>query len=619
MKEVFLVKRFFGFLICLLVSVGFCSIGFAEVKNPDTYICLSIGEPDTLDPHYAYDTASGEVINFVYDNLIAYNGESVSEFVPRLAIKVPTSDNGLIKDEGKTYVFPIRKGIKFHNGNDLTPEDVEYSFERGIINDPYAGPMWMVIEALFGYETLEDFVADKVGVQWGDMVDEEGNLKSEEYRQKLIDFYNTYIDPAIEVEGDNVVFHLTRPFAPFLSILAQNAGWSAILDKETCVSLGLWNGEADGWWAYHNWKKEKSPLYEKAIGTGPFKLLEWDRTQQKVTLVRNEDYWGEKPKLAKVIIWGVDEWGTRRSMLEVGDADQIYTPLQYLEQVKGMPNVVIQFKSPLAVTSLHFNWTIAKESKYLGSGQLDGEGIPPDFFTDVHVRKAFAYAFDYDTFIQKVLQGHARRIPSALPSQLLGFNENLSMYPFDLEKAKEEFQKAWNGEVWEKGFKLTLLYNTGNEARQTACEMLKENIESLNPKFKIEVQGVQWPTYLDAYRQGQLPAFIIGWLADYPDPHNFIFTYYHSNGVYGSPQGENFRAFAREHLDTLIEQAIEETDPSARQKIYEDIQKIAYEYALGMPLYQPEDLFVMRNWVKGWAYNPMRPGPANYDEIWKEE
>lgn len=619
MKEAFLVKRFFGFLICLLVSVGFCSIGFAEVKNPDTYICLNIGEPDTLDPHYAYDTASGEVINFVYDNLIAYNGESVSEFVPRLAIKVPTSDNGLIKDEGKTYVFPIRKGIKFHNGNDLTPEDVEYSFERGIINDPYAGPMWMVIEALFGYETLEDFVADKVGVQWGDMVDEEGNLKSEEYRQKLIDFYNAYIDPAIEVEGDNVVFHLTRPFAPFLSILAQNAGWSAILDKETCVSLGLWNGEADGWWAYHNWKKEKSPLYEKAIGTGPFKLLEWDRTQQKVTLVRNEDYWGEKPKLAKVIIWGVDEWGTRRSMLEVGDADQIYTPLQYLEQVKGMPNVVIQFKSPLVVTSLHFNWTIAKESKYLGSGQLDGEGIPPDFFTDVHVRKAFAYAFDYDTFIQKVLQGHARRIPSALPSQLLGFNENLSMYPFDLEKAKEEFQKAWNGEAWEKGFKLTLLYNTGNEARQTACEMLKENIESLNPKFKIEVQGVQWPTYLDAYRQGQLPAFIIGWLADYPDPHNFIFTYYHSNGVYGSPQGENFRAFAREHLDTLIEQAIEETDPSARQKIYEDIQKIAYEYALGMPLYQPEDLFVMRNWVKGWAYNPMRPGLANYDEIWKEE
>ncbi|MEN3202480.1 MAG: ABC transporter substrate-binding protein [Atribacterota bacterium] len=610
------------FLIVLgLVACAFLSgsLVLAEVKNPDTYIFLSIGEPDTLDPHYAYDTASGEVIGFVYENLIAYKGESVTEFVPRLATEVPTLENGLIRDGGKTYVFPIRKGVQFHNGNDLTPEDVEYSFERGILFDPYGGPMWMLIEALFGYETLEDFVQDKVGIAWSDMVDEEGNLKSEEYRQKLIDFYTTYIDPAIEVEGDSVVFRLSRPFAPFLSILAQNASWSAILDRETCISLGLWDGQADGWWKYHNWKKEKSPLYDKAIGTGPFKLLEWDRAQQKVTLIRNDAYWGEKPKLAKVIIWGVDEWSTRRSMLEAGDADQIYTPLQYLDQVRELPGVVIKEGSRLTITALHFNWNVAKESKYLGSGKLDGEGIPPDFFSDVHVRKAFSYAFDYDTFIEQVLKGYGHRIPSVIPRGLLGFNENLPMYPFDLEKAKEEFQKAWNGEVWEKGFKLTLLYNTGNEARQTACEMLKENIESLNPKFKIEVQGVQWPTYLDAYRQGQLPAFIIGWLADYPDPHNFIFTYYHSNGVYGTTQGAAFRKFAEENLNALIEDAIEETDPVKRQAIYEEIQKIAYQNALGIPLYQPEEVYVMRSWVKGWMFNPMRPGEANYDGIWKEE
>lgn len=612
-------KRFL-FTLSFVLLVFLCvPFAFSEVKNPDTYIYLSIGEPDTLDPHYAYDTASGDVIGAVYENLIAYKGESVTEFVPRLATEVPTVENGLIRDGGKTYVFPIRKGVKFHNGNDLTPEDVEYSFERGILFDPCAGPMWMLIEALFGYGTLEDFVQDKVGIAWSDMVDEEGNLKSEEYRQKLIDFYNTYIDPAVEVEGDNVVFHLVRPFAPFLSILAQNSSWSAILDKETCISLGLWDGQADGWWKYHNWKKEKSPLYEKAIGTGPFKLLEWDRTQQKVTLVRNDEYWGEKPKLAKVIIWGVDEWSTRRSMLEKGDADQITTPLQYLDQVKDLPGVVIREGSRLTITALHFNWSVAKDSKYLGSGKLDGEGIPPDFFSDVHVRKAFSYAFDYDTFIEQVLKGYGHRVPSVIPRGLLGFNENLPMYPFDLEKAKEEFQKAWNGEVWEKGFKLTLLYNTGNEARQTACEMLKEHIESLNPKFKIEVQGVQWPTYLDAYRQGQLPAFIIGWLADYPDPHNFIFTYYHSNGAYGTTQGELFRKFAQENLDALIEQAIEETDPGKRQALYEEIQKIAYENALGIPLYQPEEVYVMRSWVKGWMFNPMRPGEANYDGIWKEE
>jgi peptide/nickel transport system substrate-binding protein len=306
-------------------------------------------------------------------------------------------------------------------------------------------------------------------------------------------------------------------------------------------------------------------------------------------------------------------------MLEAGDADQIYTPTQYYDQVKGMPGVKVEEGARITITAMHFNWTVSKESKYLGSGQLDGEGIPPDFFSDVHVRKAFCYAFDYDTFIQEVLKGFGHRIPSVLPKGLLGYDENLPMYPFDLEKAREEFQQAWGGQVWEKGFKLTLLYNTGHEARQTACEMLKENIESLNPKFKIEVQGVQWPTYLDAYKQGQLPAFVIGWLADYPDPHNFIFTYYHSNGVYGSSQGQAFKDFAKANLNPLIEEAIAETDPAARAEKYTEIQKIAYENALGIPFYQPGEIYAMRTWVKGWFLNPMRPGEVNYDGIWKEE
>ena len=610
-------KKYGVLLLAVLVLIG--GVSFAEVKNPDTYIHLGIGEPETLDPHYAYDTASGEALGMVYDNLIAYKGESVTEFIPRLSLEVPSVENGLIKDDGKTYVFPIREGAKFHNGNDLTPEDVEYTFERGILTDPYAGPMWMIIEALFDYQTIEDMVEDKLQIAWSDMVNEDGTLKSEEYASKLVDFYHQYIDPAIEVEGQNVVFHLVRPFAPFLSILAQNASWSAIMDKETCVSLGLWNGEPDGWWKYHALKKEESPIYEKAIGTGPFVLVEWDRAQQKLTFNRNDDYWGEKPKIAKAIIWGIDEWSTRRAMLEAGDADQIYTPLQYLEQVIDMPGVKIEEGARITITALHFNWTVEKGSQYIGSGQLDGEGIPPDFFSDIHIRRAFSYAFDYDTFIEQVLQGYGFRVSSVIPKGLLGFNENLPMYDFDLEKAKEEFQQAWDGEVWEKGFKLTLLYNTGNEERQTACEMLKENIESLNPKFKIEVQGVQWPTYLDAYRSGQLPAFIIGWLADYPDPHNFIFTYFHSNGVYGTTQGQAFIDFARENLDSLVEKAIAETDEAERQKLYEEIQTIAYEDALGITLYQPLEIYPMRDWVKGWEFNPMRSGEVNWEGVYKEE
>ncbi|HDD66903.1 MAG TPA: ABC transporter substrate-binding protein, partial [Nitrososphaeria archaeon] len=95
----------------------------------------------------------------------------------------------------------------------------------------------------------------------------------------------------------------------------------------------------------------------------------------------------------------------------------------------------------------------------------------------------------------------------------------------------------WGGQVWEKGFKIIVLYNTGNEVRKTVAEMLKENIESLNPKFKVEVRAVEWPIYLKAMVKSQLPVFIIGWLADYPDPDNFVFPYMHSEGTFAAWQG----------------------------------------------------------------------------------
>jgi len=152
-------KKFVFILLVGLLSV----FAFSQVKNPDMIFDATLSEPDTLDPHHAYDTASGEVIFNVYDNLIAYDGGSMTDFIPMLSTVVPSVENGYLRDDGTTYVFPIRKGVKFHNGNDLTPEDVEYTFERGILYDPAAGPMWMLIEPIFGAFTVRDLVEEYVG------------------------------------------------------------------------------------------------------------------------------------------------------------------------------------------------------------------------------------------------------------------------------------------------------------------------------------------------------------------------------------------------------------------------------------------------------------------------
>jgi peptide/nickel transport system substrate-binding protein len=76
-------------LLCLTLML-LASFSFAELKNPDTIVFANIGGPESLDPHWTYDTAGGEVIYEMYDNLINYKGKSTAEFVPMLATEVPS-------------------------------------------------------------------------------------------------------------------------------------------------------------------------------------------------------------------------------------------------------------------------------------------------------------------------------------------------------------------------------------------------------------------------------------------------------------------------------------------------------------------------------------------------
>lgn len=194
--------------------------------------------------------------------MIAYKGRSVSEFEPRLATEVPSVKNGLIKDGGKTYIFPIRKGVKFHNGNPLTPEDVESSFERGLLYDPEGGPMRMLWYALFETHSKDEALEEFVGKPISEIFDAKTGEPKPEYKQKLIDFYKqVVVVPAIEVKGDNVVIKLKMAYGPFMNIIAQSANWAAILDRETSIKFGLCDGKADTWEKWKDMKKEESPLY----------------------------------------------------------------------------------------------------------------------------------------------------------------------------------------------------------------------------------------------------------------------------------------------------------------------------------------------------------------------
>jgi len=571
-------------VVCVLVVLTFgagATVTAQAVKNPDTLLKLTIGDPESLDPAWAYDTSSEEIIYpNVYETLIGYNGSVLSVYVPRLATTVPALTNGLISKDGLTYTFPIRKGVKFHDGSVMTPEDVRYSMLRFMLQDRDGGPSWLLLTPLVGKESTRE--------------------------KGKIDVTFEEVAKTVTVQGDNVVFHLKKPYGAFLSIVAA---WSFVMPKAWAAKNGDWDGGAATWQKFNNPKLQDRFEFDHMNGTGPFKLQQWDRQGKQVTLARNDTYWRPPAKLARVVIRAAPEFTTRRLQLQQGDADIIGADRTQQSQVQGMSGVTIRDDLPqLAIQVFHFNLKIdATGNPDVGSGKLDGSGIPPDFFSDVHVRKAFAYGFDYQTFIRDGYRGKAIQPNGPIIQGLLGYDPSLPKYTFDKNKAIAEFKEALGGKLWDTGFKFTLTFNTGNAVREVGARLVKDTIESLNPKFKIDIRNLQWSSFLGNANQHKGTLYALGWVVDYPDPDDFAQPFLSSKGNY--PTNNSYR---NADADRLVQEAAVTTDPAKRKEIYKKLTQIAYNDVPGIYAAQPTAFKVMRSWVKGWYWNTVYGGEDYY-------
>ena len=545
----------------------------AQIKNPDTFILATYGTLRTLDPAVCYDATGSQRIWNIYEPLVFFDGSKTDTFIPILTTRVPTLENGGITDGGTTYAFPIRTGVMFQQGGELTAEDVAYSFKRNMIVDPDGGPMWMLLEALAAKRSTRD----KNG--------------------KIIPGIFKTIDNAIEVKGNQVILHLPRPYPPLMGVLAYSS--SVILDKEWAIAKGCWDGDIHHAAQYNNPAPGHEPLQKIANGTGAFGMKSWEPSQQFI-FERFDEYWGPRPVLKTAIVKYVEEWSNRKMMLQNGDADRVTVDIPFVPEVKAMQGLKFYKVPQLSVSFAFFCQKIDPTGNpNIGSGMLDGNGIPPDFFADINVRKAFLHAMDRKTYREDVFNDLVI-MPTSPNIEGLPYHKDVPIYEFDLKKSADYMQKARGGKVWEKGFKMVITYNSGNAMREAAAIMLAENIMSLNPKFTIDVRNVEWKDYLIQYRSYMYPIFITGWVADYADPHNFLSTFMHSQGNYGK-----YMAYRNAEVDRLCDAGIATVDPQQREKIYTRLQHLWYEDAVGIPLYQQINLRAYRDWVHGYVPNAM--------------
>lgn len=619
-------------LLVILSMAVVANVGAAEPEDPETFVIADIGEPETLDTAWTYETAGSAVEQNIYEGLVAFNRENAEEFVPALAETWKVSDDGL------TWTFDVRDGVTFHEGGTLEPHDISYAIQRGMLQDRIDGPQWLVLEPFLGVSTIMDLVneAGELDAEDSSMIDLEANAEAVEAACKLV-------KEAVSADDDagTVTLKLKTP-APWLpQILAQQ--WGAALDMEWMVENGDWDGDCATWPKWHDPAAEESLLFNTANGTGPFKLDRW-MPGEEIVLVANEDYWRTEPMwdggpsgapaIKRVVIQYVDEWGTRFAMLEAGDADYSYVPQAFISQADTLvktswdegssdgPSTELNADGALqkfdklllpamTVGMLNFNINTEGGNPFIGTGKLDGSGIPPDFFSDIHVRKAFNYAFDWDAMIGEALQGNGIQPRGPIIDDMMGWSEDQPMFEYDPAKAEEEFKLAWDGEVWDKGFYMQVVYNTGNDVRRIGAEIIKQGVESLNDKFDVVVYNLPWPTFLDSRRSGKMAITISGWLEDYHDPSNWVHPFMHPTaGAYARVQ--SFPEDLGDQIVELIDAGVSTTDPTVRTPVYEELQQLAYDNVIDIFMYQATEPRYFQEWVDGYYYNPLAPEPYHW-------
>lgn len=325
-------------------------------------------------------------------------------------------------------------------------------------------------------------------------------------------------------------------------------------------------------------------------GTGPFKLREWKRGQLLI-LERSPAYYGEPAKLRQVVFQLLA--GMPMAMYEKGDIDVTPVYMNYIDLVKDETG---PFHQELAITpelSLH----------YIGFNTAK----PP--FDDVNVRRAFCHSVNKERIARLTLRDMVNEAGGILPPGMPGYNEQLEELNYDIERAKELITASKYRDISEFPPITITVSGYGNNIPDYLGAMLQEWRQNLG--VEVSVRQLEPEDFLYNLKQESDEMFVLGWVADYPDPHNFLDTLFHTgseNNVFGYSSWE---------LDNLLDRAAVEQDSAARLAMYQQAEQIAVNEAPCLPLWFGVNYILVKPWVRGYELNPL--GIPDLSQVYIEQ
>lgn len=530
-----------------------------------------VGEMRGLDPVGMNDVTSHHIGHQIYENLLDFDNKLSLE--PRLAERWEISGDGL------SYTYFLRKGVLFHDdpcfpsgkGREMTALDAKFSYDR--ICDVRAKTR--------GYEYFKDKV-----------------VGAAEYFSATEKVLNGGKPELSGVEGFEVVndytfrIRLKKPFAPFEFYPAL--GTTYIYPHEAVEKYG-------------------KDFFQHPVGTGPFMFVSWTPDRECI-LKRNDRYWGKDehgnqlPFLDNIRFSFMKDEKSQLLEFAQGNLEESYRiPAEFFPDVVGSDK---KPKGDYAKYRLFVEPSLA--TQFYGMLATSKE------FSDSLVRKAFSMAIDRDRIIKFVLKGQAKSaghngiVPPAMP----GYGEAIQGYSFNPKKARELMSRAGfpNG----KGFpSIALQLNNGGGRNLQIAEAIQAMLAE-NLGVTITLRQVEFAKHLDEIDAGRAPFYRLGWIADYPDPENFL------NLVHGKliPKNGgispiNTVRYNNEKFNALYEKALAEINREKRWELYKQAEQIAMNDAPMMIIFYDEDYRLVQQYVNDYRNNPM--DRRNYLHVWLSE
>lgn len=486
----------------------------------------------TLDPGEAFEISTAEVTANTYSKLVNLDMNDTSKVVGELA------ESWTISEDGMTYTFKLKPGLKFASGNPITAEDVAFSFERAVKLDK--SPAFLLTQ--FGLNG--DNVADKAKA------------------------------------ADETTFVLTvdKAYAPSFVLNVLTSTVASVLDKKVVME----NAKPVTPTAEYKYDTDFGNEFLKTgyAGSGPYKIREW-RANEVVVLERNDNYFGEKPALARVIYRHMKESAGQRLALENGDVD-------VARNLEPGDVDAVSKKEGIALTSA------PKGTLYYFSLNQKNENLAKP-----EVVEAFKYLVDYDAIGETLIKGIGTIHQTFLPAGQLGALDD-KPYKLDVAKAKELLAKAGLAD----GFTVTM------DVRNTQpVTGIAENVQQTLAQagIKLEIIPGDGKQTLTKYRARQHDIYIGQWGSDYFDPNSNAetFTYNPDNSDEGKTKTLAWRnAWDVPELTKKTQAALLEKDSAARAAIYEDLQKQVLTTGPFVVIFQQTEVAGYSAKLKGYKLGP---------------